>query len=185
MFFLGVIMLFVTSASINDNTQFQIELIIQHDFNQAITITQYSANTPLTQLQDGSKRVSLSPQNDTDIMEICNISYSSNVYGLNKIYLRAFPLYLLDEMNDPILNERIGYQLDFINQTDGWSHTLDVSNSVSGSDMIIPVTVPFIFENGVIQTLSRTIGITGVFTYFDEMSVGSYSANIQIGLEAL
>ena len=185
MVFLSILVLFSSFASINDNTQFQIELRIQHDFNRVLTITQYSAETPISEAQDGSKSVSVSLLNNTDSVEICNINYSSNVYGLNKIYLRAYPLILLDDLGEPITDERAGYQLDFNNQTDGWSHTLEIGTSLSGNEMTIPITVPFIFENGIIQTLFRTIGVTAIFTDFEEMSVGSYRADIQIGLEAL
>ena len=75
---------------------------------------------------------------------------------------------------------------DFANEIDGWNYSLEISDAVSGSDMIIPVTVPFEFDgNEVIQTVSRSIGVTGVFTDYERMSAGTYCANVQIGLQAL
>ena len=185
LFFLGVIMHFSTFAVINDQTQFQLELKIQLQFSRELSIIQYSADTPISEAQDGSKTVNVSPVNSTDSIEICKISYESNVYGLNKIYLHAYPLYLLDNLGEAIADQRAGYQLDFDNQADSWSFSLEVSNAVSGNDLTIPINVPFIFENYTVQTLSRTIGVTAVFTDFEEMAAGTYRANIQIGLEAL
>lgn len=180
-----LIMLFPSFAVINDETRFQIELVIEHQFNRVLTISQYSPETEILEDQEGTKTISVAPENSTDVFEICNIDYTSNVYGLNKIYLRAYPLYWLDGQGQPVTSDRVGYQLDFSNQTDGWSYTLEVSTSVSGIDMIIPITVPFVFEDGRIKTLSRSIGVTAIFTDFADMNGGTYSAVIQIGLEAL
>lgn len=181
--FFCLVTLFSSFAVINDETRFQIELIIQHQFNQVLAVSEY--NVQIEEDLEGNKVVTVSPENATDVFGICYLDYTSNVYGLNKIYLHAYPLYRVDNLGEPVVEDRVGYQLDFSNQTDGWSHTLEISTSVSGMDMIIPISVPFVFENGEIKTLSRSIGVTAVFTDFANMSGGTYSGIIQIGLEAL
>ena len=151
MFFFIMIVLFCSFATINDETRFQIELQIQHQFSRILTINQFSENTPISG-QDGSKSVSVNPINGTDSFEVCKIDYSTNVYGRNLIYLNASPLFLLDNQGNAT-NETMGYTLDFDYQADGWTYSLEVTRS-SSNDMIIPITVPFVFEDGVIQTLS-------------------------------
>lgn len=183
MFFLGVSTLFSSFAVISDQTLFQIELTIQHSFHQDISITEYSENTPISDAQDGSKSVTVTPLNSTDSFEVCNIEYTSNVYGRNLIYLKAFPLYLLDNQGNPT-NESVGYTLGFENQDAGWDYSLEV-NSSAPVDMTIPITVPFELVNDEVQTLFATISITGVIPDYDNMSAGTYRATIQMGLEAL
>ena len=125
----------------------------------------------------------MNPINGTDSFEVCKIDYSTNVYGRNLIYLNASPLFLLDNQGNAT-NETMGYTLDFDYQADGWTYSLEVTRS-SSNDMIIPITVPFVFEDGVIQTLSATISVTGVIPDYEDMSAGTYRATVQIGLEAL
>ena len=180
---IGFFVLSSSFAVINDETRFQIELRIQHEFSRVLTINQYSDATPIEELQDGSKSVSVSPLNATDSFEVCNIDYSSNVYGRNLIYLKAFPLCRLDNQGIAT-NESVGYTLDFVYEEEGWNYTLDVSSS-SSIDMTIPITVPFVFKNGVIETLSATIGVRGSIPRYEDMSAGTYRATVQIGLEAL
>ena len=176
LFFLGVIMLFSSFAVINDQTLFQIELTIQNSIHQEISITEYSENTPISDAQDGSKSVTVNPLNAMDSFEVCNIEYTSNVYGRNLIYLRAFPLYLLDNQGNPT-NESVGYTLGFENQDPDWGYSLEV-NSSAPVDMTIPFSVS-------VELFSETISITGVIPDYDNMSAGTYRATIQIGLEAL
>ena len=182
MFFFSVITLLSLFSAINDETRFQIELQIQHQFSRVLTISQYSENTPISG-QDGSKSVTVNPINGTDSFEVCKIDYSTNVYGRNLIYLNASPLFLLDNQGNAT-NETMGYTLDFDYQTDGWTYSLEVTRSTS-NDMTIPITVPFVFEDGVIQTLSATINVTGVIPDYEDMSAGTYRATVQVGLEAL
>ena len=188
LFFLVVVSLCSLSpvlAVINDSTQFQIELIIQHREHATITITEYSSSSPISDIDGTIHRDIGSLTSGTESFEICKIDFTSNIYGLNQIYLRAFPLYLQDGEGHNIVDSRTEYQLDFLNQTDSWSYSLEVSDSTSGTEMTIPITVPFVFHEGVIETVSRSIGVTGIFIDYEEMMAGTHKAVIQVGLEAL
>lgn len=172
-------------AVINDSTQFQIELIIQHQDHATITITEYSTSSPITNIDGNINRNVGELSSGTESIEICKIEFTSNIYGLNQIYLRAYPLYLQDGQGHSIIDNPTEYQLDFVNQTDSWSYSLEVTDDSTGTGMTIPIIVPFVFSNGVIETVSRTIDVTGIFTDFEEMMAGVYKAIIQIGAEAL
>lgn len=172
-------------AVINDSTQFQIELIIQHQDHATITITEYSPSSPITIIDGNLNRNVGELSSGTESIEICKIEFTSNIYGLNQIYLRAYPLYLQDGQGHSIIDNSTEYQLDFVNQTDSWSYSLEVTDDSTGTGMTIPIIVPFVFSNGVIETVSRTIDVTGIFTDFEEMMAGVYKAIIQIGAEAL
>ena len=101
--FFCLVTLFSSFAVINDETRFQIELIIQHQFNQVLAVSEY--NVQIEEDLEGNKVVTVSPENATDVFGICYLDYTSNVYGLNKIYLHAYPLYRVFEEK--------GYEVSF------------------------------------------------------------------------
>ena len=183
---IGFFVLFSSFASINDSTQFQLELKIQHDFDVSLSIEQYDADSPLGGDANSKTRTVL-PVDSITSEKICKIVYTSNIYGLNKIYLRAYPLYQLDGNNNPVANQiPVGYHLDFELIGGDWSYSLDIDSNPAGAEIVIPIVLDFVLNQntGVVGTLESTIGVTGIFTEFEQMA-GSYNSTIQIGLEAL